>query len=275
MIFLERNSNVRTAKVYAAFSSEDCHPWRDEPYKDSDERNTWCYLVTEFITGETLLDLQTKEEEDEEKMLRPAVHRKIAAMFAEQFQQLRSVPPQSHYYGRINNRPFPRLGSLDIPKDPDSHKWGGPYEYDEFLETVMHTSMMALAIQNSDSGSFEPLKRHAFHQAKSVLGKSEPDYRVPVLQHGDLQAHNVMVKLLYDKKGHAFDVEDLVFIDWEYMAWVPPWFELGGLIRISIAGDRLAPSVVELALDQLKFNMAPAIFWGYGIHRHYFRYNHF
>lgn len=127
MLYLERNSSVRTAKVYAAFASADASPWPEKATdtEDSDGANkrTNCfYLVTEFLDGE-MLNRSCGDEGGSRLNVR--LIRKIGAMLGEQLRRLRSVsPPEGTRFGRINNRPFARILPLSKPIDPETKDWG-------------------------------------------------------------------------------------------------------------------------------------------------------
>jgi hypothetical protein len=271
MLYLERNSTVRTAKVYAAFTSAELDPW---PVEDTntgngtDNQTLYYYLVTEFIEGITLSDFC-----DDTRTIHMNVVYKIGNMLGEQLRRLRSVPPQDVCFGRINSRPFMRFTPVSKPLDPDSKDWG-PFNYEDFVTRVMHSSKICYALPHEVE--IDPVTRMLFRDAKyTLLDIARPSDRVPVLGHLDPSNHNVLVEFIYDEEGKPIDVVKVVLIDWEFMAWVPPWFEAGDLCAGGYRGCDNSRVAWKEAFGKMgKVNMSLVALWGLGLARGDFRCGH-
>jgi hypothetical protein len=271
MLYLERNSTVRTAKVYAAFTSADVDPWPDEgtdTVNGTVNQTVYYYLVTEFIEGITLSDFC-----DDTRTIHGSVENKIGYMLGEQLRRLRSVPPQDACFGHINSRPFVRIPPVSKPLDPNSKDWG-PFNYKDFVTRVMHSSKISYALPYGQN--IEPVSSMLFHDAKfTLLDIARPSDCVPVLGHLDPQNHNIMVKLIHDEGGLPVDVEEVVLIDWEFMAWVPPWFEAGDLCAGMHRGYPRSRPISKRAFGKMgQVNMTLVTFWGFGLLNGDFRCGH-
>lgn len=280
MLFLEKNSTVRTPKLYAAFMSSevDLGDIHAAPSDETDEKvsKPYYYLIQEFIEGEVVsefLDSSGDDDSDDDgHFIRPAIIRKIGHLLGEQLQKLRSVQSKSDTFGRINGRPFQHFEPIDRPEGPNYDHWG-PFTYEEFVSRVMHTSKVHTVQSTNDP--FHSLERQMFRDAKSVLlDNAGPADRIPVLSHLDLDLANVIVKIKYDEGGEALDVEHMVIVNWLHMAWSPPWFEAGNLFCQGLHGNRMRAAVANIALGDLEqVNTAIVCFWGYGL-REFLRYTH-
>lgn len=267
MLFLERNSTVRTPKLYAAFMSSEADPWADvRPQLEGEEPRTFYYIVQEFIEGTTVDDLLG----DHKKFFPFSILSKMGTLIGEELRKLRSIQPKDNKYGRINGRPFLHIPTIWRPEIAEFDNWG-PFTYDEFVSRVMHSSKVRY-IYASD-GPYESLAKLMFRDAKFVfLDNAGPSDRTAVLSHLDLQMQNVMVKMKYDDEGRATDVENLVIIDWEFMAWTPPWFEPGGLWAQGQYRHANAQVVAKEAIGAMgQVNTAIVSFWGGGITQLYFK----
>ncbi|KAH7371740.1 hypothetical protein BKA66DRAFT_381719, partial [Pyrenochaeta sp. MPI-SDFR-AT-0127] len=107
MLFLEQNSQVQTAKVYAVFRHPDTNTGKIENY-----------LVSEYIHGETMTEELFKSLSVTDRSI-------FCSRLGEQLKLLRSVPPpQPEYYGRIYRQGFHyHLNLLDLR---NQSMWG-PY----------------------------------------------------------------------------------------------------------------------------------------------------
>ncbi|KAF2868441.1 hypothetical protein BDV95DRAFT_579859 [Massariosphaeria phaeospora] len=262
LIYLERNSDVRTPKVYAAFSSQDVNVFDipEKTDKDQADRNppVYYYLVEEYIEGETLEDVF------EELKDRCHIYWKIGDLLGEQMQKLRSVPAEDrNHFGRVGGKAYPTgLTPVRHAPAPDFHDLGPFNSYEKFVERMMHSAKINQALA-AISDDFPPATRMCFRDAPSVfIDHAGPSARVPVLSHLDIQDHNIIVKLLRDEKGKVIDVQEVVLIDWATLCWMPSWYEAGVFCRYECSRDELYQSVGSTVLTSMgHVNMGPTAFF--------------
>ncbi|KAF1960370.1 hypothetical protein CC80DRAFT_590631 [Byssothecium circinans] len=266
MIYLEKHSSVRIPKLYAAFASADVNP-----LPHIEEHETFYYMVMEFIDGDTLSDVQEQFRELE-KIPGDKVHMsaesKIMELVGEQYRKLRSIPPEDpHHFGRINGRAYQRISPFLNPPGPDFQDYG-PFNYEKFVERYIFAAKIFAAM--GDFGrDFDPMIRLQFRDARSaLLDRAGPSDRHPVLSHVDASTVNMMVKLVRDEQGRPLDVEEVVLIDWEYMGWMPPWFEAGEICQMAMSGT---PGWFEVLERMGHVNMAVVSFFALCIKHGRFR----
>lgn len=142
----------------------------------------------------------------------------------------------------------------------------------------MHASMITLAISDPTPNEYQPppfgpLQRMMFSDAKyALLDITRPSDRTPVLSHLDVHPSNVILKTVRDEEGTLVDVEEVILIDWEWMSWVPPWFEAGDLFVGIHRGYEDTRSISRLALQTMgQVNMIITAFWAFGVQYARFR----
>ncbi|KAF2649713.1 hypothetical protein K491DRAFT_683593 [Lophiostoma macrostomum CBS 122681] len=226
MIYLQKHSTVRTAKLYAAFSS------REVDLFDIGEEGgppLYHYLIQERIEGfvplyDLIRDLDLHENRDALK--------KISNMMAEQLGRLRDTPPEDpNHFGRVNGQAYNSwTRAVRFPENRHAPSFG-PFTYEGLLERMIHSSNIESAQNNYGSGGSFTQKELLRHARGPLLDHTTPNDGLPVLSHLDIKDDNILVKVTRSKKKgevrNTVDVEDLVFIDWETLAWMPAWYEPG------------------------------------------------
>ncbi|KAF2002029.1 hypothetical protein P154DRAFT_594915 [Amniculicola lignicola CBS 123094] len=256
MIYLERHSNIRTPKVFAAFTGE------IPPTTPSiDTENEFCYfLVTEFIEGATLSRLIRED-------IGSPLNEKIGHMLGEQYRRLRSVPPEDpNHFGRVNGRPY--FGSRVIDIAPVASDYlQGPFTYEQVVSKILDAAKanQALSVTPDD---YTTATKLLYRSAEYTLLKAAgPNDRIPTLSHMDFNHLNIMVKVARNEEGKVVDVEEVILIDWEWLAWMPSWFEAGGVyvetIGLGEPHEGFARRVLE-AMGQV--NMGIVAFFAYGLY---------
>lgn len=234
MIYLEKNTDVRVPKVYAAFASQDMDQFAYQRWRQGDEesgesqgtsdKDTYYYLITEYIDGGTLSDA-------EKKMDWPT-KTKCRQLLAEQVRRLRAVPPPDpNLFSRIGGRPLPRMfKGFWCPPAPSYDDYG-PYDYESLVDRLVHTATV-LACLNSIKDADRLLLQYLRIAMLDNVGLHE---RQPVLSHLDLGFNNITVKgLVLNDDDNIVDIDEVVIIDWEYLCWVPAWLELSQICAPSI-----------------------------------------
>ncbi|KAF1948692.1 hypothetical protein CC80DRAFT_599511 [Byssothecium circinans] len=286
LLYLERNSTVRTPKLYAAFMSAEVDVFSSGELSPDKEPKMAYYIVMEYIDGMSLSKAFREAEKmrDEgidgtslSEMLREGEKTwdegkelpmcdfefKITQLAAEQLRKLRSVPPEDpNHFGRVNGGAFNHLQLIYNP--PDRRNWG-PFDYEGFVSRMVHSSKIFHSYNGCDE-DFSDVAKSMYRHAKQVfLDMAGPSDRVPVLSHLDVHKQNMVVKVTRDEEGTLTGVEEVVIIDWEWMAWVPPWFEAAEMMRLSLAEDEACKGLGISALHNMgKVNMAIVCFLGIG-----------
>ncbi|KAF2661326.1 hypothetical protein K491DRAFT_710908 [Lophiostoma macrostomum CBS 122681] len=222
LIYLERNSTVRTPKVYAAFASRDGDPFRAMtlPKLKGKEPFLYYYLVMELIEGDTVMDLEDELDEN------TPMSRKLTKMLADQLRRLRDVVPENpSHFGRANGGPCPRQTPVFWHENRDVLDYG-PFNYEQIVDRMILTAKVTGSL-SSDTG-FGFIDTHLIWNAKTALFEHvKPEDRRPVLSHLDLNFNNAIAKVTRDESGKIVDIEHAVWVDWEMLTWMPSWYEPG------------------------------------------------
>ncbi|KAF1843021.1 uncharacterized protein K460DRAFT_356804 [Cucurbitaria berberidis CBS 394.84] len=214
LLYLEKNSKVRTPKVFAVYAhdGEDPFGW----YPGTQTR--FYYLVMEYITG-TTLSSETWSTFD------PGVQKIIGSKIAEQLKKLREVRLESDpYYGRIYKQGWdPGFNMLTLP----GNKICGPYKsYEDFVDAMYETAKFRAASGiGLFSTPFSDRTLFTMINFKYSLNAVTAEDKLPTLTHLDLKLDNIMLQ----QDGDEYRV---TIIDWECLGWMPAWVDA---IRI---GDR-------------------------------------
>ncbi|KAF2794921.1 hypothetical protein K505DRAFT_360642 [Melanomma pulvis-pyrius CBS 109.77] len=208
LLFLEKNSRVRTPKVYAVFSHQGEDP--SGLYQDQarETRPTYHYLVMEFIPGPKLSrELFCNSS--------PDVKQRICESLAEQLKRLREVQLGIDFYGRVNRTGWDyHLNMFTCPgKD-----LCGPYESYEDLVNAMVDSARFHAATGLYSEEFDSGTKLILANLKPSLQAATEEDRLPTLTHLNLQFHNIIVQ----QKGEDYDV---IIMNWRHLGWLPAWVE--------------------------------------------------
>ncbi|KAF2020160.1 hypothetical protein BU24DRAFT_406752 [Aaosphaeria arxii CBS 175.79] len=246
LLYLERNSTVRTPKLYAAFKKERVDPMYSrantgdtyDPFEDeSSHRVMNYYMVMEYLDGfkcgYLTLDEISAAEERSGSQLRERLGTKIGELLGEQLRKLRSVPPENpNHYGRINGRRYmeaPPLFYTDLSR--------GPFKYEQLVKRLFdhaHNSN-----EHSEPGFFTILEDKLLEIASSQEA-------APVLTTMSCTPADFAVRLTRDKNNEPIDVEEVVLIKWNHLAWMPPWYEPGGMYhKTQDLSDLVASSAME------------------------------
>ncbi|KAF2122290.1 hypothetical protein BDV96DRAFT_663314 [Lophiotrema nucula] len=243
LIYLERNTNVRAPKLYAAFASEEVDPLPDVHLEGKGK--LFYYVVMEYIDGQYIGAI------DEELKGNGLVQNKLGELLGEQLRKLRSVPPEdSNHFGRVNGRAFGQIPPFYHPPGPDFDDYG-PFNYEEVVKRLIHSAQVdkALGLTPND---YSPMFRLLHRDAKFVfLDMTGPSDRLPVLSHMNLDPHSIMAKLVRDEEGKAVDVEEVVIVDWKFLCWMPSWYEAGDMCRVSFAPVHFYNGLGHHALDRM------------------------
>jgi thiamine kinase-like enzyme len=111
----------------------------------------------------------------------------------------------------------------------------GPFNYETVVDRLEHSAIIRYAVSfgasSSDGDEEIPTwTKRLYQKMRSVLlDDLEFEDRLPVLSHLDFGGNNVIVKLVRDKEGKISDITEVVLIDWEFMCWMPAWFEAAQL----------------------------------------------
>jgi hypothetical protein len=267
MIYLEKNSDVSIPKVYAAFASQEVDPFKhNEPQttqtnlgeeKDGGEIKMTYYLVTEYIDGISLGEFM-------EMSKTGLLVRKVGRLLGEQLRRLRRVPAENPgLYGRLGGRAFPVMPPLWYPPAPNYDDYG-PFDYETLIERLDHTARLSYAMGTLED-DFDPHIKMLYHSAKSaLLDPLGPKDRQPVLTHCDVSNSNTILKVVRDQEGGISDVTELVLIDWEFMCWMPSWYEASYFCGLTDAEDWMDQSIGYETLGYMgHVNMTPAVYFAY------------
>ncbi|KAF2869777.1 hypothetical protein BDV95DRAFT_596087 [Massariosphaeria phaeospora] len=203
LLYLERHSDVRTPKVYAAFSSQDADTFNLR--KEGDKtRLVYYYLIEEYIEGELLSDVGRELE-------KPPLVRKIGKLLGEQLQRLRNVPAEDpNHFGRVGGKPYLAISPYYHPPAPDFHDYG-PFNYGE-------RRLYAVDKDNL------PRRQKDFDGPR---GTGRPPPRTVPSGYSTSQHYRKLVR----NEGKIVDVEEVILIDWAFMSWMPSWYEAADLFR--------------------------------------------
>jgi hypothetical protein len=198
-LFLEQNSQVRTAKLYAAFTC------RTEKY------GLGFYVVTEFLEGDTL---------SYEKWVSwgADAQAKIIASISEQLRLLRSVPAEG-YYGRVNRQGWrPGLYLLRTL----FKEICGPYHTYEDLVSAIYTSAELTGTICCGSKDWVGSQEACLAAIKSTLTGCKGSQ--PTLTHLDPAGKNIIIRRVEGTDGED-EVWEATFIDWADCGWYPAWMQ--------------------------------------------------
>lgn len=244
MLFLNQHSQVRTPKVYAAFSQQGGNPLNNPTCEDT----IYHYLVMEFIEGGSLSHERwmVLDQEDQEK---------ICSKIAEQLQLLRSIPSPG-YYGRIMHQGWMPTFSLFRIRCADMC---GPYDTYEDCISAMYTTAEARAAVCTIKPEFSAEQRLALTNFKHTL--TECAGHEPTLTHLDLKLENIMVRSVQGANGTVEDY-DVVLIDWASLGWLPAWMEAVTVLQRPIFERKLDKRAFVWGLSQgiKPFHVGPATF---------------
>ncbi|KAF2649908.1 hypothetical protein K491DRAFT_721237 [Lophiostoma macrostomum CBS 122681] len=227
MIYLEKNSAVRTAKLYAAFSSREVNI-----FNLNEEETPLChYVIQGVVKGENLYDLR----DDLDLPYNRKICEQLGAMMAEQLGKLRDTPPENpNHFGNVNGRPYNSFNtSVIFPEDLDNPTYG-PFTYEQLVDRMIHSSRIVKAYTSQPNSFSIEFGRNA---RRGLIEITTPDDRLPVLSHMDLDGSNVIIQVKRsEKEGEEkkiIAIENVVFIDWELMCWMPGWYEAGRVYNLS------------------------------------------
>ncbi|KAF2012569.1 hypothetical protein BU24DRAFT_452958 [Aaosphaeria arxii CBS 175.79] len=237
LLYLERNSTVRVQKLYAAFQGEGLE--RLPPKGALPKWQMYYYMVMEGLHG-----FETMEQLSFEISYGRPFHlqKKFCELFGEQLRKLRSIRPNDpNHYGRINGRKYMSAAPLfhtyctvPGPRGHEDYSQYGPFNYEELIERFVQ---VALRINDSRLGSpMTPEKVREMSQecemfAAKFLEVAYSQDKVPVLTHLHVHHANTVAKVIRDKiTGALIDIEEVLLINWEHMAWMPSWYEPGDML---------------------------------------------
>ncbi|KAF2006029.1 hypothetical protein P154DRAFT_570761 [Amniculicola lignicola CBS 123094] len=267
LLYLERHTNVRAPKLYAAFTSDDEDPLQYNV--PGEPRTIYYYLIMELIRGEIIDDIDVKE-------LKPYIKEKIWALLGEQFRQLRSVKPENpKHFGRIQGRAYGQMPPLYYAPAPDFANYG-PFTYEQLVQRLIRAAKIGSALATYPRGDYTTVQRLAYNHAESVMLKGAgPSDRLPVLSHLDPQTHNIIVNLKRDQNGEPYDVEEVALVDWFSLCWMPAWYEAGDMCRLTFCLDPTLQSMGMNVLETMgKVNLEIAAFFGACVRYHAFHLYH-
>ncbi|KAF1951694.1 hypothetical protein CC80DRAFT_508616 [Byssothecium circinans] len=236
LLFLEKNSTVRVPKLYLATTCKSPELFPHPSY--CARLNTGYYMILERIHGETLMSAEKGGEE-----LSPRICRKVGELLGEQIRRLRSIVPEDpNHFGRVGGRKYQVIPPFFYPpsKDPSDR---GPFNYEDVTQRLINCGKTEAALCLDDWHYF---MRLLFKDARKVLlDMAKPEDRLPVLSHMDAGGGNMIIKFVRDKEREIRDVEEVVLIDWEYMSWMPSWYESAEMLKATFYGE-----TTELGIKQ-------------------------
>ncbi|KAF2814554.1 kinase-like protein [Mytilinidion resinicola] len=246
ILFLNQHSQVRTPKVYAAFSQQGGNPLNHPMCEDI----VYHYLVMEYIEGGHL-------DHDKYVALDPEDKDKICAKIAEQLQLLRSIPPPSPgYYGRVMHQGWmPGFPVVCVTRKDMC----GPYDtYEDFISAMFTAATGCAAVCEPTSPDFTPVQRLGLTNFKHTL--TECAGHEPTLTHLDLKLENIMVRPVQGVNGIDYEV---TLIDWESLGWMPAWMEAVTVLQRSVFATKLDKWRFLWGVSQgiKPFHMGPATFF--------------
>lgn len=186
-------------KVYSAFV---------RPYEPFDV----CYLVTEFIEGETLNPKIWEALDNKAQHI-------ICSKLSEQLKLLQSIPSEG-YYGRLHRQgwspwiPFLRTRGKDMC---------GPYDtFDDFI-SAMYTTAELCQAKSDFSPDFDPWTQEFLSDFKQILGRTSGV--TPVLTHMDPKFQNIIITPVSNQNGEEIDDWEVTLIDWDSLGWLPAFMQ--------------------------------------------------
>lgn len=211
LLYLQEHSKVRAPKLYAAFINP---------------TNDLCYMVMEFIEGDTLDMDKWLALDDEAQTI-------ICSKLSEQLKLLRSIPCEGEgYYGRVYRQGWSPLSFLRIRYK----EMLGPYNtFDDFISAMYVCTEHDLATQNL-ADEFFPEEVEFLSKFKHVLGKTR-GFK-PVLTFLDLKWDNLIVRPIKGEDGEAIKDWEITLIDWHDCGWLPAFMQFAALeARIMLFGE--------------------------------------
>jgi hypothetical protein len=199
LLFLEQNSQVRTAKLYAAFACQ------------TEKYGQCYYMVTEYLEGDTLSYGKWES-------YGAAAQAKIIASISEQLRLLRSVPAEG-YYGRVNRQGW-RAGLYLLRTH--FKEMCGPYDtYEDFVSALFTSAELTGTICVLSKDWF-PSQEACLTAIKSTLMTCKGSR--PTLTHLDPAGKNIMIRRVEGTDGED-EVWEATFIDWADCGWYPAWMQ--------------------------------------------------
>jgi hypothetical protein len=172
---------------------------------------------------------------------------------AKQLGQLRNTPPEvsipdtdckpglyanklqdPNHFGRVNGQPLNSFTTTVIFPENIHCPTYGPFTYNGIVERMLHSAKIAGATNYSRYFIEEEMLRNA---RGPLLDHTTPNDRLPVLSHMDIHCDNILVKVTRSEKPgeerKILDIEEVVWIDWETLAWMPGWYEAGRMFMLA------------------------------------------
>lgn len=201
MLYLEKNSQVRIPKLYAAYT-------KPNPHSKSFGVN---YLIMEYIEGEMMTEERFKTFDDEVQEL-------FVSKLAEQFRLLRSIPSEG-YYGRVYKQPF----HARLPIFRTNHlDPSGPYNsFDEVFQAMYTSVQMRCAEQPRDE--LHPIEISYIERFYEMVPRAKGTE--PVLTLMDCSFDNLIAKPIEDNAGKIVDWK-MTFIDIDMFGWLPAFLQV-------------------------------------------------
>lgn len=215
LLFLQKYSQVRTPKLYAAF----IHESPLKPLNTESPLNTrQCYyLITEFIEGDTLTEELWLGLGDE-------AQKTICSRLSEQFQLLRLIPSEG-YYGRVYHQGWNPW--LNLARIRGKEMCGPYYTYEDLISAMYDTAELRMADTNH-APEYHRIHLELLSVFKSTFVKTE-GHR-PVLTHLDPKWENIIVRpIKEDGDGGEIKDWDVVLIDWDTLIWLPAFMQVAAL----------------------------------------------
>lgn len=183
----------------------------------------------------------------------PSILRKIGEKMGEQLRRLREVKPEDpNHFGRINGRQYPNLKALWWPPGPDFRNWG-PFDYEGLVDRMIHNGRVNHAFVGSvyDATKGEFIGAALRIVRSKLIDDAEPADRVPVLSYINLDDANVEVIL--NENGDIIDIGEVILSDWESLCWMPPWYEVGVLMRKveMMESGHFTSGIMKVALENM------------------------
>jgi hypothetical protein len=203
MLYLEKNTQVRTPKLYAAYK-------RILGTEDNGEIVSVNCLIMEDAEGRDM-SLKRYEALDNE------AQELFVSRLAEQYRFLRSVPSEG-YYGRVYKQPFDGTNALFRTNYIDS---AGPYSSFEEVFQAMYTSVQIhCAAQPQDE--FQPTQITFLERFNEIIRHTKGTK--PVLTLIDCQFQNIIAKEIKDSAGKIVDWK-ITMIDVDMLGWLPAFVQ--------------------------------------------------
>ncbi|KAF2016852.1 hypothetical protein BU24DRAFT_448658 [Aaosphaeria arxii CBS 175.79] len=229
LLFLQKHSQVRVPKIYAAYCSQGLDPYNylhSFPRKFPNRNSLPIYhvLIMEYIDGTPLNTYSPGETRFTRKRSWDTYTQRkrdnISKKLDKQLRLLRSVPPPAEpYYGRIYGQPWhPWTHVISRCSIPSTMV--GPFKrHEDFVNAIFERSLKMCALQQEED--FLPTERIALERFKEDMSNAHGTN--PVLTHFGLKEEDV---LLINNPNDLED-PDIVIIDWEFMSWMPAYIDPG------------------------------------------------